>query len=275
MKKIFPLTIVIVIIFSLFLCSCAKTFEGDLYVYEEENLEITFPKDMKVFDLLNLDENDADLEKYQLDYQELKDLSDTSKGGGIVYFAESHDMKRDCSFSITASEATMEVWDFTDVNSSQVTAFAENEANILTTDFYVIKDQKEYRQKNLFFIRFDMSSTGGSSVDTIYLFTVKNGLKYCCVYYSDQLSKENIEQAENIFDSIRVTKDIPKYTEKNTNNLIPVALIVGFIVVVVVALLCISSIRKQNRRERENGAYTKQFKSVLEEDDLPKKRNKK
>ncbi len=276
MKKLFPLTIVFVLLLSCVLCSCGETSKGIKYVYDEENLEISFPADMKVFDLNNLTVSDTDIEKYDLDYNDLKEIAEPDKGG-IVFFAKSHDMKKDCSVSVTASDSTIEVWDFTDVKSSAVTSFAEAEANSLTTEFYTIKKEDEYRKNGLFFIRFDMASSGSKNIDTIYLFTVKNGLKYSCVYFSNELTDEDNKQAEDIFDSIKVTKTISKYIDKPQNHLIPIALILGTVLVVVIAIIGINSFRKQARKEKENGAYQKQFQSILDdrEQDNKGKNNKK
>lgn len=272
MKRSFPIIAILIIVFSLFLCSCGNSINGVKYFYEEENLEIYFPEDMKVFDLNNITVSDTDIEKYDLDYSTLKDLASPDEGG-IVYLAKSHDMKKECTVSITATEETIEVWDFTDVKSTEITKYAENEANLLTTEFYTIKAEDEYRKNGMFFIRFDMASSNSKKVDTIYLFTVKNGLRYSFVYFSNDLSQNDIKQAEEIFSSIRVTKDVEKYTQKQTHRLIPVALILATALVITIIFVGVSSVRKQNRQEKENGPYQKQFQSILDE---PKqKRNNK
>jgi|GEM_PF-2095655 len=274
MKKFFSLTVVLVILFSCVLCSCGETSQGVKYVYDEENLEISFPDDMKVFDLNNLTVSDTDIDKYGFDYDELKDLASPANGG-IVYYAKSQDLKKECTVSINATDDTLEVWDFTDVKSSSVTSFAENEANLLTTEFYTIKEEDEYRKNGLFFVRFDMASSLSKKVDTLYLFTVKNGLRYSIVYYSTDLTEDDYVKAEEIFNSIKVTKTISKYTEDPQNHLVPVVLILAFVIVLVIAIVGINSYKKQVRKEKENGAYQKQFQSILDDREYNKSKNNK
>ena len=273
MKRSFPLIAVLIMIMSLFLCSCSDTVNGVKYLYEDENLEVSFPSDMKVFDLNNLTEDDADIEKYGLDFSNLEKLKDPDEGG-IVFYAKTQDLKKECTVSVTASDNTLEVWDFTDVKSSGVTAFAEAEANALTTEFYTIKKEDEYRKNGLFFVRFDMASSGSKNVDTLYVFTVKNGLRYSCVYFSNELNEDDIKQAEDIFKSIKVTKTISKYTDKETNHLVPVVLIIATVLVITIIFIGVSSVIKQARQEKENGAYQKQFQSVLDEPRTKSKNNK-
>lgn len=269
MKRSFPLITILIVILSLFLCSCGDTVSGVKYFYEEENLEVYFPEDMKVFDLTNITVSDTDIEKFGYTYSELEELADP-KESGIVFLAKSKDMKDECSVSVTATNETMEIEDFTDVKSSEITKYAENEANLLTTEFYTIKAEDEYRKNGMFFIRFDMASSNSKKVDTIYLFTIKNGLKYSCVYFSNDLTEEDYVQAENIFNSIRVTKDIKISKNKETHRLIPVALILATALVITIVFVGVSSVRKQNRKEKEEGPYKKQFVSILDE---PKSKN--
>ena len=133
------------------MCSCGDAVSGVKYFYEEENLEVYFPEDMKVFDLTNLTPSDPDIKDYGYTYSELEELANPEESG-IVFLAKSKDKKKECSVSVTATDETIEIWDFTNVkSSSSITSFAENEANLLTTSFYTIKEEDEYRKNNMFF----------------------------------------------------------------------------------------------------------------------------
>ncbi len=270
MKKSFPLIAILTVVLSLFFCSCENAVNGVRYFYEEEGLEIYFPEEMKVFDLNNITVSDTDIEKFGYTYSELEELGNPEESG-IIYLAKSQDMKRECTVAINGTDETIDIWDFTNVKSSAVTSFAENEANLLTTDFYTIKNESEYHQDNLYFIRFDMASSGSNKVDTIYLFTVKNGVKYSCVYFSKDLGKDEIRQAEDIFKSIRITKNESKYTSKEVHRLIPVVLIVATALIITIIFIGVTSVRKQHRKEKENAPYQKQFESILDE---PKSKSK-
>ncbi len=274
MKRSFSLVLVLLAVFTLLFCSCAKSFDGVKYVYEDENLEITFPKNMKVFDLNNITASDTDISQYGYTYSEFEKLADPEEGG-IVFLAKSQDLKKECSVSVTATDETIEIWDFTNVKSSEITKYAENEANLLTTEFYTIKKEDEYRKNGMFFIRFDMASSNSSKTDTIYLFTVKNGLRYSFVYFSNELTDEDYKTAEDIFNSINITKNIEMYSNKKMHHLIPVVLIIATALIISIIFVGISSVKKQNRKEKESGPYQKQFESILDEPKQRKNTNKK
>lgn len=268
MKHINKTFIFLVAVFTVVLSSCAPSWEGVKYVYEKESVEISFPLDMKVFELQKLTVSDTDIEKYGFEYNDLKKLSDPETNG-IVYYGKSHDLNRECTLSVTADDNTLEIWDFTQQKTTTVSEFAEMEANRLTTSFYTIAYRSEYRQGNCYFVRFDMRSSKSKIVDTIIVFTVKNGLKYVSVYYSSDMNSEDFEEAENIFKTFNVTKTLELGTE--TNALVPIVLVVGGIVVITLISIGVFSLRRQSRKEKESADYSKQFKSVLEDDDSKSK----
>ena len=265
------------ILASLFsLIACGSSDFGVEYFYEEENVKVSFPEDMKVFDLNNITPSDTDIEKYEFDYKELKEYSDPTDAG-VVYYAKRHDLSAECTFSVTADDTSIAVWDLAKENSQVKKDIADNIMSKLTTSYYTLKEKAQYEKDGTYYIRFHLMSSKSKKVDTVYLFTVKNGLYYSSSYFSKNLDEAALKQALDIFGSIKFTETLEEplteeeaKVESNKKRLITLTLIFLSIAVAVIAVIAYISVKRQRQKELDSAEYSSQFGNIL--DDKRKKK---
>ena len=255
MKRFFCLLTVVAAV--LCLSSCGRQWYQD----EENYFKIAFPKDMHVFVMDGLSEEDPEFENYGVNFDE---LSAFHKDEGGIFLAKSSDKQRECSVTVFGSTTTIGIWELKKSDSDMVIQVYKQLASSFNASGYAVVGKTEVEQGRGHYIFVELSTAGNDVIDMLYMTTVKNGLQYSIVYTAPEITDENRKEAEAIFDSAFITKTISQGDSNEARrNFVTTALIVIGILVVLSVILILVRMRSQKRKERDSARYHAQF-----EDDL-------